>query len=405
MTDLEYVRGERPQKCPRSRSARRPIETVCEDVTSVISASQRSHISHWAEQGIWPKTYFRSDGMRHLLARPKSTPSLQRKKSGSSITSTTPSDQKPREEKSAPYKNASYTALLEIQGHSYMREDELGVSEKSERLCQVLLEAKQLLPKDTLFRDDKTFKNACNRLEGKNEARIFKDLTPLLVPFAETLAVLGAKHLDIVVESVNEGWNSCVPVTKPRPQPDYALGFGRSAFSDVQLDKLQPFTGNPSDLSYFKATYYMYFPFLTCEVECGATGLDIADRQNAHSMTVALKGVVELFKGVGREKEIHRQILGFSYSHDHESIRIWGHYPVIDAETTTFRRHPIRKFNFTERKGLERWIAYTITKNLYRTWAPLHFKRICSVIDDLPEEEMEIAQASGSHASEITGLS
>jgi len=39
-------------------------------------------------------------------------------------------------------------------------------------------------------------------------------------------------------------------------------------------------------------------------------------------MTVAMKGVVELFKGVGGEEELHRRILGFSYSHDHESVRI-----------------------------------------------------------------------------------
>jgi len=44
------------------------------------------------------------------------------------------------------------------------------------------------------------------------------------------------------------------------------------------------------------ATYYMYFPFLTCEVKCGASALDIADRQNAHSMALAVRGVVELFR-------------------------------------------------------------------------------------------------------------
>ena len=168
--------------------------------------------------------------------------------------------------------------LLQLQANSYMQEDEIGISDHSDRLCQMLLEKRQLIPADTIFRDDATFKATCNRLEGKNEARIFKDLTPLLVPFAEKLAILGARHLDIVVESVNEGWNNCIPVTKPRPQPDYALGFGRSAFSEDQLRKLQPFVGTPSDLSYFMATYYMYFPFLTCEVKCGTTGLDIADR-------------------------------------------------------------------------------------------------------------------------------
>ena len=57
------------------------------------------------------------------------------------------------------------------------------------------------------------------------------------------------------------------------------------------------------------ATWKMYLPFLTCEVKCGAAALDVADRQNAHSMTLAVKGVVELFRLVKREKELHREIL------------------------------------------------------------------------------------------------
>jgi hypothetical protein len=82
------------------------------------------------------------------------------------------------------------------------------------------------------------------------------------------------------------------------------------------------------DNSYCLGTYYMYFPFLTCEVRCGDVGLDTADRQNAHSMTLAVRGIVELFKLVGREKELHREILAFSISHNDESVRIYGHYPV-----------------------------------------------------------------------------
>jgi hypothetical protein len=58
----------------------------------------------------------------------------------------------------------------------------------------------------------------------------------------------------------------------------------------------------------------MYLPFLTCEVKCGASALDIADRQNAHSQAVALQNLVELFRFVDREKELHREINGFSIS-------------------------------------------------------------------------------------------
>jgi len=127
------------------------------------------------------------------------------------------------------------------------------------------------------------------------------------------------------------------------------VGFRREAFTKEQLDKLAPFIGNfiSGDQSYFMATYYMYFPFLTCEVKCGAAALDIADRQNAHSMTLAVRATVELFKYVGRGTELHREILAFSILHDHRSVRIYGHYPVIDEKDAKYYRHPIRTFDFT----------------------------------------------------------
>jgi hypothetical protein len=99
-----------------------------------------------------------------------------------------------------------------------------------------------------------------------------------------------------------------------------------SAFTDEQLERLMPFVGEIPDTftSHFMATWQMYSPFLTCEVKCGAAALDVADRQNAHSMTLAVRGVVELFRIVKREKELHREILAFfslARSPDSENIR------------------------------------------------------------------------------------
>jgi hypothetical protein len=91
------------------------------------------------------------------------------------------------------------------------------------------------------------------------------------------------------------------------------VGFGRPAFTEDQLAKLQPFVGEVTDtsISYFMATWQMYFPFLTSEVKCGATALDVADRLNAHSTTMAVRGAVrgavELFRLVGREIGLHRE--------------------------------------------------------------------------------------------------
>jgi hypothetical protein len=230
---------------------------------------------------------------------------------------------------------------------------------------------------------------------------VIRDIGLLIVPSAQTLATYGTTHLNHLYETTNEGWNSALsfPFHKTRPQPDYSVGFGRSAFTQEQLNKLKPFVGEPGSklLTYFMATTRMYFPFLTCEVKCGAAALDVADRQNAHSMTVAVKGVVELYRAVKREKELHREILAFSISHDHRSVRIYGHYAIIEGDKTTFYRHPIRDFSFTE----EKWAAYKFTMNVYDNWMPIQHKRICSAIDDLPPDiNFDLSQAASFSQSE-----
>lgn len=233
-------------------------------------------------------------------------------------------------------------------------------------------------------------------VRNKNETRVVRDILPLIVPSAEILAIWGAKHLKILIESVNEGWNNSIPITKTRPQPDYSVAFRRAAFTEDQLKRIEPFVGELTDTSFFMATYSMYLPFLTCEVKCGAAALDIADRQNAHSMTMAVRGIVELFRLVNREQELHREILASSISHDHRTVRIYGHYPIIKGNQTTFYRHPIRTFDFTELDGKEKWTAYNFTKNVYDIWMPAHLKRICSVIDELPPDlDFEVSEHSG----------
>lgn len=345
--------------------------------------------------------------MSYLLARKKSTGSLRRKRSDSGLTeqsTITPSDQGSREAKSAPYRDARYETLLATKG-SYMDTDDIGIIEQSKALISRLLEQEQQLPQESLFRDD-IFETTCRKIRNKNETRVIRDISLLIVPSAENMTTYGASELACLTESVNEGWNNSIPVTGTRPQPDYAAGFRREAFTDEQLQKLQPFVGELTDQSYFMATYYLYFPFLTCEVKCGAAALDVADRQNAHSMTLAIRAVVELFRLVKREKELDREVLGFSVSHDHRSVRIYGHYPVTAGSNTTFFRYAIHEFSFTALEGKDKWTTYKFVKSVYRTWMPAHFARLCSVIDALPANlSFELSQQSELRYSEQTGLS
>ncbi|KAL7928500.1 hypothetical protein V8C35DRAFT_325907 [Trichoderma chlorosporum] len=342
---------------------------------------QVNPVAVWAQEGKWPQEYFEPE----IVARKDSQPSLSHKRS-SSASSATPSDQRPREEKSAPYRDPRYKTLLATKG-SFMDESDLGITEQSKTTCCSLLGSDQKVPNESLFRDD-LFRQTCRRVADRNEARVIRDLTPLIVPPAESLCVYGAKHLNVLIESVNEGWDHSIALTFAQPQPDYSVGFKREAFSDEQLAKLSPFIGDfiTGDLSFFMATCYMYFPFLTCEVKCGSSALDVADRQNAHSMTLAVRGVAELFRAVKREDEVHRQILAFSVSHNHCMVRIYGHYPVIKDGHVKYYRHLIRGFGFTELDGKEKWTAYRFIKNVYDLWMPSHFKKICSAIDQLPAD-------------------
>ena len=346
--------------------------------------------------------YVERNGFRYPLPIKKTPASLRRKQSDSSLTES--SDQKKRESKSTPYRNPCYTTILETKG-SFLRDFNHEVPTAITDICHRLLTRDQPTPQDSLFRDD-LFGRICWKIQDRNEAMIIQDVTRLIVPSAVNLAIYGDRHLDILVESVNEAWTGSIPVEGPRPQSDYAVGFDRSAFTKNQLERLGPLIGSVFDTSFFVATYRMFFPFLTCEVKCGAAALDVADRQNAHSMTIAVRSVVELYRAVHREKELNQVILAFSISHDHSAVRIYGHYAIIDNDTTTFYRHPAKKFDFTSEEGADKWTAYKFTKNVYDIWMPSHLQRICSAIDQLPSAlDFEVSERLTAQSEETTGLS
>lgn len=312
---------------------------------------------------------------------------LTRKRSISNLGADTTSSQDtpkdvPREVKSAPYKDIRCETLLAKKG-SFMGAAPQKINDDGRHLCQKLLENEQPVPDSSLFRDD-IFEKTCDTIRSENEARVVLDIMRLIVPSAENLANDGATKLEILKEKVNSSWPKCLPLIDTRPQPDYSVGFRESAFTEDQINKLDPFVGRDSEQSSVMARFDMYFPFLTCEVKCGTAALNIADRQNMHSASVSVKGIVELFRRLGWQQKLHREILAFSVSHDNESVRIYGHYPLIEGDKSSFYRHVVRKFDITNHDGKDKWTAYKFTRNVYETFVPIHLKRLCSAIDQLP---------------------
>jgi len=105
-------------------------------------------LKYWRKELHWPKKYFEPESnMNYLLVRKKSS-SLRRKQSevdSAAPSSTTPSDQKPREAKSTPYTRPSYETVLASRG-SFIEKFELGTTDESKRLCRIFLAAEQSIP-------------------------------------------------------------------------------------------------------------------------------------------------------------------------------------------------------------------------------------------------------------------
>lgn len=108
---------------------------------------------------------------------------------------------------------------------------------------------------------------------------------------------------------------------------------------------------------------------------------------------------------MSRVEQLHRKILVFSVSHDHQMIQIYGHYALIGKDKSTFHRHLVHNFNFTVYEGKDRWTAYNFIRKLYDHFAPIHLQKIRDAVAllkpaseslisfDTAEEESEFADS------------
>ncbi|PON29482.1 hypothetical protein TGAM01_v201731 [Trichoderma gamsii] len=291
-----------------------------------------------------------------------------------------PKDRWPAEPKSAQYRDALWSIVYN-KNKTFMWEFHEGLAEGSLGLCKELLGREQLPPRVSVF-DDDVIHEISVRCQRRNETRVFRDITPLIAPSAELVALRGNKELDILCESANEIWTYSQQLLQYQPQPSYSVGFKALAFTELQFTKVTEFFEDrcTSETSPIMGTSHMFFPCFSCEIG----SFEITRRQNTHNMTIGMRAVVDLFRGVKRESDVHRQILAFSISHDSCEAEIVAHYPVILGETTEFYQQIIASFVFTDSR-FDKWMAYRFTKNMYEVWMPAQFQWICSAIDQLPE--------------------
>ncbi|KAM3083442.1 hypothetical protein ACMFMG_004091 [Clarireedia jacksonii] len=212
---------------------------------------QSARVDYWNNQGTWPSEAeeramqsFLENYVSGDLARRRS--SLGRKRSSGSLVADTVSsdDQRPPSDKNS-YRDGQVIIELKKFG-SFMDDHEEGITPESRTLCQKLLNTPQKLPEDTLF-SDKLFSQVCKMVKGQNEATVVRYILPELVPSPKIRALRGAKHLEILNETINASWLNAIRCCNRRPQPDYSIGIDREAFSPEQMQKLQPFIGSQLD--------------------------------------------------------------------------------------------------------------------------------------------------------------
>lgn len=358
-----------------------------------LHTGSSDRIQHWIHESRWPERDFEPDPNMNRPApkRSRSSSSQGRQSETDGPVPSDGSDQRSRTLKTSPYAKPGYATLLAYK-KGYMCDSKAGILASEKDTCRSLLDTQQVFPSGSLF-DDECFLEVCANLQDENEMRVVIDLLRLIAPSAENLAAWGMEELKCLKEHTNAGWNESIPIEGPRPQPDYSVGFRFSTFSDDQINKLHRHLKLDAK-TFFSATLEMFFPFLTSEIKCGKQALNIADRQNAHSMAVAIRGVVELFRKVGRAQELHRKALGFSISHDSQQVRIYVHYPEIDGVYTSCYRHLLKSFDILSEDGKERWSAYRFVRNVYDSFVPDHLERIKSAIDQLPSSALESSQST-----------
>lgn len=254
-------------------------------------------------------------------------------------------------------------------------------------LCYDMGTKTRLVPSNTVFQGE-FFKTTCEKMRKRNKATLLADITPLLVYRAELLVQvdelppkLNPKHLR---EGFGERWTHCIPLIKDCvPQPDYCVGFHFSAFTRNQRRVMSQLL-KPSNHAHFLANDCIRFPFLTCSVSDSEEDFEQADRQNTYNASVAVNAFVQFYKLWDQQSELDRRILAFSISHNHETVRLYAHYPRIDGARISFHREKITEYSIPDVSGAERYMVYNFTRNIYKMFVPIHLWRIQRVVDKMP---------------------
>jgi hypothetical protein len=285
-----------------------------------------------------------------------------------------------------------------------MAEHGARVTEDCKQLWKDIRDADFALPENPLFQKERLLQ-VLDRVRFRNEARVVRDITPVIVPSAELLHIDGHQDLPCVTESMNAQWDNIATLCGPMPKPDFVGGISPSAFTADQREKLKMHhTAHCPNL--FPES--MYYPFLICEVKSSDKPIREAERQAMHSASIAANAIVQLYKKISQAHELNHKILTVSVSHNNTTVKVYGHFARVEDDKITFFRHRIYEANFaadlaeateadeaddaddaTLKTYADFWKAYKIIRGTYRLFFPKHLERITSAVSKLRDRALE----------------
>lgn len=379
---LQFDETAPKKNTPVTESAEKPAEEL--GVQEVEQKERFGPISYWASHHTWPKSFTEHNSTASSNTNKKRQRKLYSSRSGKDERlrsySQSRRDGEVPEQYTAAYEQHILTKGLNM---DLLIGEEL-VSEESKKLCSDLQQITQETIAPTVFPAE-AIRKVINYCLNRNEAIVNRDVTSMIIPSITSLYFGGDKSLEHVIDEINADWYEQCILEGPRIRPDLAIGLFSSAFTEEEVEKLKRYT---SVDNWTQITMHMFFPFLMGEVKCGKESLNIADRQNMHSCSVAVRALLRIEQEADKyrpEKKIaslNRQVLVFSISHDQQDARLYGHYAIIEGDKWTYYRYRIRKFDLIDNNSL--LAIHNFVRNILKSYLPKHLRRLKDSVAALP---------------------
>ena len=371
-------------------------------VREIEQKERHNPISYWAVHHTWPENFAKHNPMASLNSTNKRLRTSDCSQSGKDERSRSYSQSRKNGEVPEQY-TAAYERYILTKGLNmdYRKGEDL-IFNESKTTCAKLLQTDIHILEPTALPQDK-IRDMVADCSSRNEGIVNRDITQLIIPSIRLSYYCGASHLEHVIDEVKAVWYDQCVLAGPRPCPDLAIGLLSSAFTEEEIEKLKRYS---SVNNWIQVTSDMFFPFIMCEAKCGREGLDIADRQNMHSCSVAVRALLRIeqeadkYRSKKKMNSLNGQVLIFSISHDQQDARLYGHYAIVQGEKWTYYRYPIQKFDLTKKDSL--LAIHNYVRNILKSHLSEHVKRLKDALMALPDPNKPL-ESSGLPGS--SGLS